>query len=254
MLNTQQVEAYERDGLLTAIRVMTDEQVSRYRAEFDALEAEHGREHAANKLVDLHFEHPFVWEIATNPKILDCVTALLGDDVFLLATHFFCKYGPDDAFVAWHQDLRYWGLEPPIEMTAWYAIDDSTRENGCMRVIPGLHRDRLLEHGKSQEQGNLLSINQEAEVSEEQEQLAVDCVLRAGEISLHDGMLIHGSLPNRTNKRRCGLTIRYLPTHVRPVEDGPVGMAQRWRPILVRGTDQHGYFKPTDPPFALNPS
>ena len=251
MLSEEQVATYERDGLLCPIRVMSDEEISGYRAEFDALAAERGEAEAANKVFDEHFELPWIWEMATHLKILDCVTALLGEDVFLLATHFFCKYGPQKAFVAWHQDLRYWGLEPPTEVTAWLAIDDSTPENGCMRCIPGIHRDRLLEHGKAEQAGNLLSINQEVTVTEAEEKLAVDCVLKAGEISLHDGMLIHGSLPNQSTQRRCGLTIRFVPTHVRAVTGGPQGMDERWRPIVVRGEDRHGHFKETPPPFGL---
>lgn len=250
MLTEHEVETYRRDGLLTGVRVSSEDEVHRYRASFDALEAEEGRDKSSNKLFDRHFDRRFVWELATHPKILDCVTALIGPDVFLLATHFFCKYGPSEGFVAWHQDLRYWGLEPPVEVTAWYAIDDSTRENGCMRVIPGLHRDRLLEHGKSKEAGNLLSINQEVEIDAEEEERAVDCVLKAGEMSLHDGMLVHGSLPNRTPARRCGLTIRYIPTTVRPIAAGPIGTDLSWRPILVHGADRSGHFDVAEAPFS----
>jgi len=250
-LTEQQTQAYHREGYLSGIPVMTGAEVQLYRDAFDALEAKEGHETAQNKLFDRHFDVQFIWEIATHPPILDCVTSILGPDVLLLSTHCFCKYGPADKFVAWHQDLRYWGLEPPVSITAWYAIDDSDRENGCMRVIPRLHKDRLLEHGRSKQAGNLLSINQEVAVSANDEAQAVDCVLKAGEMSLHDGMLIHGSLPNRTTRRRCGLAVRYIPTHVKPLEAGPVGTDWKWRPILVRGTDCEHNFELQDRPFRL---
>ena len=252
MLSQPQIEAYARDGFVSGIRVMTDDEVSRIRDSFDTLEAKVGREKAQAGLFDHHFDQQFIWRIATHPKVLDCVAALIGPNVLLLSTHFFCKYGPRENFVAWHQDLRYWGIEPPIEVSAWYAVDDSDRGNGCMQVIPRRHRDQLLEHGKSKQEGNLLSVNQEVEVSEQEQNEAVDCILKAGEISLHDGMLVHGSLPNRSTRRRCGLTVRYIPTQVKPMAAGPQGTDWKWRPILARGTDSEKNFDVVGSPFSID--
>ena len=94
--------------------------------------------------------------------------------------------------------FSYWGIEPPVEVTAWYAVDDSDRGNGCMQVIPGTHAGGLKEHGTTDGDDNLLSINQELTVTKQLEAEAVDCILKAGQISLHDGMAIHGSLPNQS--------------------------------------------------------
>lgn len=254
MLTEVDIDAYNRDGFINGIPIMNDEQVGYYRECFDRLQAAEGREQASNKLMNRHSDQQFIWEIATYPKILDCVEAILGSNVFMLGSHFFCKYGPQENFVAWHQDLRYWGLEPQVEVTAWYAIDDSDRGNGCMRVIPGLHRSQLAEHGKSDRAGNLLSINQEIAVSQQEESRSIDCVLRAGEISLHDGMLVHGSQPNHSTRRRCGLATRYVPTYLRPITAGPTGTDFTWKPILVRGVDQEKNFESVPPPFPINSS
>jgi non-haem Fe2+, alpha-ketoglutarate-dependent halogenase len=246
--------AFERDGYLSGVRVCDDAQADRVRRQFDALEAAEGRERCQIGLLDRHVDQRFVWELATHPTILECVAAVLGPDVMLLATHFFCKYPePSEAqaeaakFVAWHQDVTYWGLEPPLAMTAWYAVDDSDVENGCMRVIPGTHRGGIREHGKSERAGNLLSINQEVPVTADEEAGAVDLVLRAGEISLHHGMLIHGSNPNRSNRRRCGLTLRYVPPSVRHVEEN--SLRRPWNAILVRGEDWYHHFGDRPAPF-----
>ncbi|HLV79181.1 MAG TPA: phytanoyl-CoA dioxygenase family protein, partial [Chthonomonadaceae bacterium] len=141
MLTLEQVDLYRRNGFLTGLTIVRPEEAGRYRAQFDALEQRVGRERARIGLVDCHFDEPFIRELAAHPRILDGVEALLGPDVLLLATHFFCKYGPEEWFVAWHQDVTYWGLEPPVAVTAWYAVDDSDWENGCMRVIPGTHHN-----------------------------------------------------------------------------------------------------------------
>ena len=250
-LTKEQIETYHREGFLSGIGVMTDEETLRYRNLFDKLEAEVGRERAQIGLLGRHFDIQFIWDIAIHSGILDCVEALIGPNVLLLGTHFFCKYGPNEKFVAWHQDMKYWGLEPPVAVTAWYAVDDSDKENGCMRVIPGMHRAGMLEHGTSEKEGNLLSVNQEAEVSKEDEERAADCVLKAGEISLHDGMLLHSSLPNRSMRRRCGLTLRYIPTRVKPLSQGPAGMDHAWKPVLVRGENPEKNFELTEPPFPI---
>ncbi|MDA1013036.1 MAG: phytanoyl-CoA dioxygenase family protein [Planctomycetota bacterium] len=250
-LTSAQIEQYQRTGVLTGIRIDTEAEAADLRKEFDRLEQEAGREFVQIKLFDRHFEQRFIWDIASHPRILDCVEALYGPDILLLATHVFCKYGPNEKFVAWHQDLTYWGLEPLEEVTAWYAIDDSHRENGCMQVIPRRHHNQLLDHGKSDRPGNLLSVNQETRVSEEDAASAIDCVLNAGEISLHEGTTVHGSLPNRTISRRCGVTVRYIPAHVRPLADGPIGTEMKWQPILMRGKYHNTGFKLAPAPFPL---
>ena len=236
MLSKDQISMYHKNGFLSGIRIFDDTEAGRYREQFDALEKKEGREKSQIGLQSRHFDVRFIWELATNSKILDCVEALIGPNILLLATHFFCKYGDGGAatkYVAWHQDATYWGLEPPTTMTAWYAIDDSDVGNGSMRCIPGSHIGGLRDHRKSITKGNLLSINQEVKVSDTEDKEAVDLILKAGEISLHDGSIIHGSLPNRSKRRRCGLTMRYIPSHVRQVSENSVG--KNWQPVLMRG-------------------
>ena len=249
--------AFQRDGFLTNVRVREGAAADAARRDFDALEAREGREQCQIGLVDRHQDVRFVWELATDPRILDAVEAVMGPDILLLlATHFFCKYptaaapdapphwddarkqqtGTAERFVAWHQDVTYWGLDPPFALTAWYAVDNSDVENGAMRVIPGTHF-AIREHSTATTAGNLLSINQEVPVTPAEEASARDLCLSAGEISLHHGMLIHGSNPNRSQRRRCGLTIRYVPPRVRVV--GPNSVKRPWEAIVVRGEDKY---------------
>ncbi len=254
VLEVNLTQEFETRGFVSGIKIFDEEGVGRVRGQFDALEAKEGRERCQIGLLDRHLDQRFVWDLGAHPKILDAVEAVIGPDVMLLATHFFCKYPePQDAgqgraerFVAWHQDVTYWGLDPAFAITAWYAVDDSDAENGCMRAIPGTHHG-IREHGKSERKGNLLSINQEVPVTPEEEARAVDMPLRAGEISLHHGALIHGSNPNRSSRRRCGLTLRYIPTSVKQVKTNSIG--RPYRAILVRGKDAHRHFEEIAPPF-----
>jgi ectoine hydroxylase-related dioxygenase (phytanoyl-CoA dioxygenase family) len=246
---------FERQGFVNGIPILDALEADGVRRQFDALEEAEGREKCQIGLLDRHFDQRFVWELATHPRILASLEAVMGPDILLLATHFFCKYPePGNAaaesaekFVAWHQDVTYWGLEPPYAVTAWYAVDDSDAVNGCMRAIPGTHAAGIREHGKSGRSGNLLSINQEVPVTKAEEARAMDMPLRAGQISLHHGALIHGSNPNRSDRRRCGLTLRYIPASVRQTAGNSYG--KRYAAILVRGEDRYQHFESRERPF-----
>lgn len=248
-LTDDQISEYGERGYVTGVPVVDGVAAAAYRRDFDALSAREGREASQIGLLDRHFTDEFIWRLATHDLILDAVESLVGPDVLLLATHVFCKYGEQGGrkFVAWHQDVTYWGLEPPMAITAWYAIDDADTENGCMQVVPGTHRDGVRPHGKADVEGNLLSINQEVAMPAADAARAEAIVLRAGQMSLHHGQLVHGSLPNTSDRRRAGLTIRYVTPDVRQARGNSLGRG--WRPVLVRGSDRHGHFHLCDPPF-----
>ncbi|WP_395094404.1 phytanoyl-CoA dioxygenase family protein [Armatimonas sp.] len=234
---------FVHDGFIAALPVLSPTEAADVRAQFDALEARVGQTTARIGLLDRHTTEPFIATLATHPTILDAVESILGPDFFLLATHFFCKYGEGETaatFVAWHQDVTYWGLEPPVAVTVWLAIDDADTKNGCMRVIPGSHAAGIRGHTTAVQPGNLLSINQEVMISADEEASAIDLPLPAGFASLHDGCLIHGSLPNTSTRRRCGLTLRYIPTHV--AQSATNSHGKRWSPTLVRGVDRFQNF------------
>jgi ectoine hydroxylase-related dioxygenase (phytanoyl-CoA dioxygenase family) len=248
MLHINQRQFYEENGYLSGIRVVDPKEADEVRTIFDQFESRKSLEKHPNA-TDPHLSERFVWDLSTRANVLDAIESLLGANFLLMATHFFCKYGPTEAFVAWHQDVTYWGLRPPFAVSAWYAVDDSDATNGCMQVIPGSHREGIREHGRSGQAGNLLSINQEIKILDDEVKRAVNIELRAGEISLHSGLTIHGSRPNRSGRRRCGLAMVYIPTYVQQVADNSLG--GRWRAMLVRGENREHYFEGGPYPFPL---
>jgi ectoine hydroxylase-related dioxygenase (phytanoyl-CoA dioxygenase family) len=231
------VESFHAQGFVSGIRVKDQQGADVIRAHWDALEvAEDLRASGYSTTHSRHLDQRFVWELACDPKILDPVEALIGENVLLFGTRFFCKYGDSGQHrVSWHQDLDSWALTPPVALTVWYAIDDSAEHNGCMQVIPGSHRAELRQHDTSADDGNILGRGQHLHLSAEEEASAVPVVLEAGEISIHDGALLHASLPNRSSRRRCGLAIRYVPAHVRQHAD--LAKSPPSKAILVRGRD-----------------
>jgi non-haem Fe2+, alpha-ketoglutarate-dependent halogenase len=231
-------DKFERDGYAAPVPALSSEEVKRYRQAYDDLEARWKQEGSLKRPTHQHFKIKEFWELASHPKVLDYAKATVGDDVVLIATGFFSKPpSTADKFVAWHQDTTYWGLDPSFAVTVWIAIDDSDVENGCMRVIPGTHRS-LLPHGKAQKAGNMLGMDQEIDTTYIDENKAVDLVLKAGEASLHQGWTVHGSNPNRSSRRRCGMTIRFTRPDVKPVPGVFVD-----KPILMCGEDKYGNFE-----------
>ena len=182
------------------------------------------------------------FEFPHDPQILDMVEDLIGSDIILWGVHMFSKPAGDGKEVPWHQDGHYWPIRPLATCTVWVAIDESTRENGAMRYIPGSHSGRQYVHFT--DNSDRLALNQVLSPGQVEESMARNVVLEPGQMSLHDVHLVHGSPPNRSTKRRAGLAIRYMPAtshfdrsikSLDPVADFST------RPIwLVRGVDRTG--------------
>ena len=159
---------------------------------------------------------------------------MLGPNLLCWTTNFFIKEANSPGFVSWHQDAFYWGLNKDTVMTAWVALTPANLKNGCMKFLPGSQTQDHLQHVDTFHKDNLLSRGQEIAVKVETEN-TVDCILNPGEMSLHHVKLVHGSEPNRSNDRRIGLAIRYIPTDVRQLK-------VRDSATLVRGVDREGNF------------
>ena len=185
-------------------------------------------------------------DCVSHPAILDMVEQLIGPDLIIWGSQVFCKPPGDGMEIPWHQDGQYWPMRPIATVTVWVAIDPATVENGCLRVIPGTHRCGLLKHEENNA-GNL-ALNQGLAPGSYDEGTAVDVVLDAGQVSLHDAMLVHGSNANTSGERRCGYAIRYMPaTSLFDRSLAPIRIANNQvidfsqRPIwLVRGQDRAG--------------
>jgi ectoine hydroxylase-related dioxygenase (phytanoyl-CoA dioxygenase family) len=242
MLPPGAAEAFARDGYWFPLRVMSPAEAAGYRAKLESYERAAGGPIASNKRHKVHLLFTWAHALVTHPRILDAVEDLLGPNLLCWTTNFFIKEPRDPAFVSWHQDATYWGLEPHDVVTAWVALSDAPVESGAMKFMPGSHKLDQLPHADTYHKDNLLTRGQEIAVAVDETQ-AVDVPLKAGEISLHHIKLVHGSKPNATANRRIGLAIRYIPTHVRQTKVADSAM-------LVRGVDRHGHFEHEPAPTA----
>ena len=152
----------------------------------------------------------------------------------------FVKFPGDAAFISWHQDGAYWGLQPPKVATAWIALSPSTLESGCMQVMPGTQKTQLPQR-ETYALDNALSRGQEIAL-EVDESKAVALSLAPGEMSLHHIGIAHGSKANKSNYARIGIAVRYIAPEV--VQQG----TERQIVQLVRGKDEYGNFEIVAPP------
>jgi hypothetical protein len=236
------VRQYREAGYYAPIRVLPTAEAGALRARLEAFEA--GAGPLAGKLRQKsHLLFTWLNDVVRNARMLDAVEDLIGPDILCWGSSFFIKEPRNTAYVSWHQDSTYWGLEPPDIVTAWVALSDSTSQNGAMRVIPGSHLHEQIPHRDTFASDNLLSRGQEIMVDVDERE-AVTLELAAGEMSLHHVRLIHGSEPNPSGLRRIGFAIRYIPTYVRQVA-GSHDTA-----TLVRGVDRYGNFEQEQRPDA----
>ena len=227
-------ERYHRDGFYFPVSVLTAAEALEYRRRLERVEAAHGGRLGGELRSKPHLLFTWLADLVRHPVILDAVEDLLGPDLLVWSSSFFVKEARDPAFVSWHQDATYWGLSAPDVVTAWVAFTDATVANGAMRMVPGSHGAQLVHHDTFAPH-NLLSRGQEIAV-EVDETRAVDVRLRAGEMSLHHVRMVHGSPANRSDDRRIGLAIRYIPTRVKQLAGGEDGA------MLVRGVDNDHHF------------
>ena len=235
VLTQEQVSDFNRVGYIKGIPIFSKAEIGEHRQYFDALLANViAAGGSSYSIISAHIKYGKVYDLLTHPKIVACVKDIIGEDVIGWGAHYFCKMPHDSKTVGWHQDAGYWPLTPSKTVTVWLAIDDATVENGAMRFIAGSHHlghltPRHSEPGENSVLGQI--VENAAQYGE-----TVNVELKAGEISIHTDLLLHGSNANPSPKRRCGLTLRYCATDVQA--------SYRWdrEGVVVSGKDRNGHW------------
>ena len=235
-LDRAAVDQYREEGYYFPIDVLDADEVAANRARLEAFEAGQGQPVHGPQRSKSHLLFKWVDDLMRHPRILDAVEDLIGPDILCWNTIFWIKEAKSPSFVSWHQDVRYWGLDTSELVTAWVALSPATEESGCMRVLPGSHREEVLPHRDEYHDDNLLTRGQEIAVDVDESE-TVSMALAPGQASLHNVGLAHASGPNRTDDRRIGISMHYISTRTRQT-------AGEWdSAALVRGEDRYGHFQ-----------
>lgn len=234
-LTRDQIDDYNRLGFINGLDIFNQTDAAANRAYFDELLTQ-VPETGAYSINCYQARCDGIWDICTNSRILDHVQDLIGPNIICWASHFFCKLPHDPKQVPWHQDAAFWKLSPARTVTVWLAIDDADEENSAMRFIPGTHNKGSLAIAETGEDSVLRLETKGAD----QMGKPYTNTLKAGQISMHADMLVHGSLPNMSDRRRTGLTIRYCPPEV---DFTDAEWASNVEPIICRGNDPYRRWK-----------
>mgnify|MGYP001363215498 CR=1 FL=1 len=203
-----------------------------------------------NMLVD----DPFMHRLVGDDRLLDIAEQFIGPDIALFAAHYIAKSPRTGRAVQWHQDGSYWPLEPMEVTTLWVAGTPSTVENGCMRVLSGTQNNKLFTRRE------LIDLDKEKFVlgvgihpDQIDETDAIDLDLEAGDISIHNPTIIHGSNANTSDRWRVGLTLRYIPTTTKVTSEGHASIMCRGAIVPAVGNsyaEQPVYVEGKHMPFA----
>jgi non-haem Fe2+, alpha-ketoglutarate-dependent halogenase len=240
-LSQQELDHYNRDGVLFPIKVLTQDEASGFRKGIESI-AVNCREKPLKRLDTLHLFFDWAYRLVTHVVLLDAIEDVLGGDILIDGTLVFYKPPHDSSYVSWHQDSVYSGWHLTPSTSAWIALTASHRTNGCMRVVPGSHEQGPLDHANVLDGPNLLERGERVNMVVD-ESRAVDVVLQPGEMSLHHSTIVHGSNPNTSDEPRIGFIVRFVTNR----------STNRDRPMLrVRGTADCSHLKLVSPPAELD--
>jgi len=234
-LTKAEITQYNTFGFVQPFDIFGASEIAQIRAYVDRLMADLGDD-GAYGINCYQARLAGLWDIATDPRILDHVQDILGENIVCWASAVLSKRPRDPKRVPWHQDASFWALSPARTVTVWLAIDDADAGNAAMRFIPGSHDRGALETSATGPD----SVFHKGIDGAERLGAPFTNALRAGQISLHADMLVHGSEPNLSDRRRCGLTLRYCPPEV---EITDATWARGVEAILARGRDPSGRWR-----------
>lgn len=242
MISREQLDKYDRDGVVFPIKVFSDDEVCQFRGGLESI-AKNCGEGLLKRFENLHLFFDWAHRLVTHDGLLDAVEDVLGRNILIDGTLVFFKPPHDSSYVSWHQDSVYSGWHLTPSTSAWIALTASRQANGCMRVIPGSHSQGLLDHDNVRDDPNLLNKRGERLKMVVDESRAVDVILKPGEMSLHHSTIIHGSSPNTSDEPRIGFIVRFVTNQI----------TKRDRPLLrVRGEADCRHLSLAAPPAEMD--
>ena len=206
VLTKQQIEQYHDEGFIAPIRVISEAEALSIKSQLEEVEAQFPEEINAESRNNLHLSFEFLDVLAHNPIIVDAMEDLIGPDIALWATVMFIKESSSKHYVSWHQDATYMGMNSTDFPTPWIALSPSNLETGCMTMISGSHKQEIHRHEDTFAEHNILTRGQA--IPDVDESKGVDLILEPGEMSIHNGAIIHGSKPNKSQQRRVGFSLQ----------------------------------------------
>jgi ectoine hydroxylase-related dioxygenase (phytanoyl-CoA dioxygenase family) len=242
-LTKEQLDHYNNQGYVSPVNALTSTEAKEIKEEIEKIEKDWpGALEGINRNY-VHLISPIFNRVCLNNNIIDAVESIIGKNILICGTTLFVKNPNEKGFVSFHQDAKYIGLEPHNWVTVWVAVTDANEQNGCMRMLPSSHKENLKTHEQKFDQNNLLTRGQT--ITNIPMDKTKPIILKAGQISLHHPLIIHGSGLNKSNDRRIGFVIQsYIGTNVNQV----IGKMYVQK---ARGEDKYKYHEYSKIPLEL---
>ena len=235
LLTRAEVDFFVENGYLGPYAAMSPDEMALIRREIEEKVLTTDGPNPRSRSQSRHMDQPVIYDLATHPAIIDRIAGLLGPDLVVWATNFWLK-PPGGAEIPWHQDIHFWPLEPPLNTSAWLAIDMVTVENSCVQIIPGSHR-LSLPHVKADEG---VAFAEMADPAAFDVSSAINMELKPGEFFIFSERTLHRSSVNTSDKRRLGISVRVTLPIVHVFQDvSPLHAGHT--AILARGKDVMGF-------------
>jgi ectoine hydroxylase-related dioxygenase (phytanoyl-CoA dioxygenase family) len=212
-LSAPEVAAYHADGFIVVDAVFSPGEIESLRAAeaspaIQSALTEAGIGHRTVHLLEITTRHPAFLALARDPRIVRRLQALLGPDIQLQHSKLATKPAtPGTGAFSWHQDLMFYPHTNTSLLSVFVYLDDATPENGCMSMVRGSHRLGPLNH--LDESGKFDGVCREPRHWTEHPEQVVPLTPRAGAISIHHCLTLHGSPPNLSGRPRRGLVFSY---------------------------------------------
>lgn len=170
--------------------------------------------HSLNKIGHaLHDLDPVFNSFSRSPQMKKLIAELELDDAVIIQSMYILKHAKIGGVVDVHQDSSFLYTEPESCVGFWFALEDATKENGCLWAMPGGHKTSLRSWFRKREEGGteMLMLDNEPMSMEGMIPLEV----KKGTCIVLNGLLPHYSLPNTSGKSRQAYAIHTINRHAK---------------------------------------
>jgi len=257
-LSDEQIAFFDENGYLSGIKLLERDQVDQLNKELvEIMNPKHPLHHLfyefhSNESADANsvlFHSLGHWRIAPgfhdilwNPRFVIPACQLLGHRaVRFWHDQLFCKPAHHGGVVAWHQDYSYWTRTTPMQhLTCWVALDDASRDNGCLQYIPKSHEWDLLDRpalaGDMEGLEKFLTDDQKKQFANK---VAIE--LPRGYATFHHPLMVHGSYENRSPRSRRAFVLNVFADGTQSNTDEAI---LNGVPAITTGKKMEGQFFP----------
>ena len=221
-IRADQIDHYNEQGFVVIDDFLDADELSLWRRDVDdAVTARQDRKLANSdtrsgdsyydkvftQRLNLWMDHDGMRQLMVDSRLGKMATELAGVDGIRIWHDQALIKEPWANPTGWHIDNPYWSFTSRNAISIWVALDDVTRDNGCLYFLPGTHKTATWDNAPiSQDMGALFQ-----QYPTWASQTAIAGPMKAGSCSFHNGLLAHGAGANMTPGRRRAMTCAYMP-------------------------------------------